>query len=892
MGNSCLRISDIIGLNGNINENPDGSVSVYTPNQYGVMMPYYLTQACCLALNPNYTFDIETQTCRWAPAQSCLFNEPIDVVINSNGNDGSLFYLENQDECALSIDFNYLFKFKCDVLGNILFPSEKSSKKNNTKQLEIEELDVKIDFVTNEILNLSKLNSTTLYSINCLEFPSEIITPLKPTSKTPPLSNFDNTGFGSLAPLSFPKYSYSEKNFCLLEPSGLEAWATILGPVRYGKFLNGDSESYNCEDVINIYTQNKGDLIIECTTPFGSKTKLINDINELGLRLANYNQEKANIQLIINDDTTINKIAGCSSPVNVFETLDVSMNIEIVNQDNTLTQVYTHNLFPSIGGGNLYSYLNSHTQSGFYVCGDTLVNGIETCKPLALKNSNTTTCSSIVTNILEDLFSESGMSEDNYNTFINNINNNAFASEWLHYNTIINDPEVLGQIANKKIKLSFTINDACSDFCILLDNIVMDKVCSIIDNNDILLTKSPGFDLIRIRDNKKSWSDLAQREFIIANNNEKNPIRQTNYDVNDDRLIINSKEIDLDINIAGAIETDVWCYLSDNPCLLTGVTTCNPCAENCDKIFQDGECFTYQDDYTYEFQDSELNDENNPTMFNCCGDNNIDFSDLLTTNLSGITTIQGFEEVLTSELIDVKNRKTISSYSTLRAIYDRYINSSEYCSFISSGFDYKTIDNFTGLIGNYWVDIIEQVVPSTTIWGSVKIYTNTMFDEQKFKYKAYTSLLCKNSFYGQTVSSPINGTTGECVSVNVEMSHIPILPNGTIPRIIPIKPCGTLCIAQYNSGSEFIGTVSIIGQTPTPCSGENGVSVNECTLRTLIVNNGLTATATIYGGVGPYEYLWNTNETTQTINVASGQTYSCTVTDINNCCASTDNIII
>jgi hypothetical protein len=51
-----------------------------------------------------------------------------------------------------------------------------------------------------------------------------------------------------------------------------------------------------------------------------------------------------------------------------------------------------------------------------------------------------------------------------------------------------------------------------------------------------------------------------------------NPIRQTNYDVNDERLVINTKEIDLDISIASAIETDVWSYIVDNPCLLTGNT--------------------------------------------------------------------------------------------------------------------------------------------------------------------------------------------------------------------------------------------------------------------------------------------------------------------------------
>jgi hypothetical protein len=41
------------------------------------------------------------------------------------------------------------------------------------------------------------------------------------------------------------------------------------------------------------------------------------------------------------------------------------------------------------------------------------------------------------------------------------------------------------------------------------------------------------------------------------------------------------------------------------------------------------------------------------------------------------------------------------------------------------------MDQFAGLIGDYWVDIVEQVIPATTLWGSTKIYSNSVFDTQK-----------------------------------------------------------------------------------------------------------------------------------------------------------------
>ena len=39
----------------------------------------------------------------------------------------------------------------------------------------------------------------------------------------------------------------------------------------------------------------------------------------------------------------------------------------------------------------------------------------------------------------------------------------------------------------------------------------------------------------------------------------------------------------------------------------------------------------------------------------------------------------------------------------------------------------------------------------------------------------------------------------------------------------------------------------------------------------------------VSGGTSPYEYLWNTNETTSSISSLSPQTYKLTITDNNGC---------
>jgi hypothetical protein len=342
-------------------------------------------------------------------------------------------------------------------------------------------------------------------------------------------------------------------------------------------------------------------------------------------------------------------------------------------------------------------------------------------------------------------------------------------------------------------------------------------MCTVVDTQKIEITQSPGFELSRVQDNKKSWLSKdtpTNREFLITKSNGTSPIRQTDYDVNDERLVINTKEIDLNINIAGAIENDVWCYMVDNPCLLTGTTNCDPCAPICgNKSFQDDECFNFQDGFIYEFQDGVLVDSETGGQ-QCCGDNKIDFSNLLTSPLSAVTTIQGFENLLVSELIDVKNRKTISSYPTLRALYDRYMNSPSYCATNSSRFDYNTMDIFSNLVGGYWVDIIEQVIPATTIWGSIKIYSNTIFDEQKFRYRQYSTLICTNPFYGFNLPSPINGTSGMTQGIQIQTEIIKLPSKEVYTKEKPNRACNLIHNVQMNSGSEFIGSVTIVGKTP------------------------------------------------------------------------------
>jgi hypothetical protein len=113
----------------------------------------------------------------------------------------------------------------------------------------------------------------------------------------------------------------------------------------------------------------------------------------------------------------------------------------------------------------------------------------------------------------------------------------------------------------------------------------------------------------------------------------------------------------------------------------------------------------------------------------------VNLDTFLTTDLPNINNVDEFRKAITGELIDVKNRQTLSSYPTLRLLYERYLGNCTDCDKTINRFTYDVMSTFIDLIGKHWVDLAEQFVPATTIWGATDVYRNTVFHQQKYKYR-------------------------------------------------------------------------------------------------------------------------------------------------------------
>lgn len=814
---------NIIKQDGLVN-NSDGTVSAFADNGK-VKAPRHITQQCCgilgLYTGGNYTYDLDTQKCMWSDkvVNGCNENiavEPIKIVLNTKGNDGSIFYTKEDDTCSLTVSFDYLFKLDCAELTKTIKPKNTPQPNGfddivNPKEVFKLENQITIktaecEKITSALLFAEGQVETLRHSIFCEETPkidsiygfNEEDSFGRKTNKSSGFTKepFTKTGFGSgILPFSIQKLvPITEKNnLCLTEPYGLDKWAQLLGPNKFQAFLDSDSSSFDCSDVSNMIKANdynyqvvdNGEILLyKCDTPFGTKSEAIKQVTILTELQRKCREELSALIALYDKLTAVPEFINCNSPINVLESLKGSMSIDIVESNGNLTSVYEYEFFPSIGEGNLYNYLLTNNNNGFYICGEPTKTetNFGSCSPLImtsfkskpiLSNSlgfakNTTSCTTLNKNLYSGLYEESGLKEqiNGKKSFNDSLKPNVFNSTWSSYSMVINDIEIINKLRNKKIKISLKIDNACTDICVLIDQITLKKDCTIIEKETSMFSKSPGFELKRVIDNKKAWFEEDVREYSIYNAIGTDTIRPTDYEVNDERLVINTKEVDLDMNIARGIEQDVWTTIVNNLDMLIGYNECGECDE-------------------------------------CCGDR-INYEELTNFQIKETTTKEKVKEFIITELIDVKNRKTITSYPTMKALYDRYLNLPN-----SSKYNYVTMGVFSDLVGDYWVDLIEQVIPSTTLWGSVKILTNTVFDQQKFIYKSYSLIICDETLNGKVTASPIVTEP----TVGVEIRYTSINKSDDIQlsdRRYNI--CNSPSIYQMNAGSEFIGEVKIINK--------------------------------------------------------------------------------
>jgi hypothetical protein len=293
---------------------------------------------------------------------------------------------------------------------------------------------------------------------------------------------------------------------------------------------------------------------------------------------------------------------------------------------------------------------------------------------------------------------------------------------------------------------------------------------------------SLGFDLRPITDNNKSWVDneVGLRQNLDGNLNAR-------YFVSDDRLVVNVKNVDLFMNPGQGIAYDVW-YMSrqyNYPISNQGLgyvapTRCDPYPIN---------PYPHRGGVDW----TEINPQpRRKTFFE-------------------------FAQTFWQNTINVRNRQYMTNgksggYPTLESIYWKYLESNNTVNIPNDNFTYQTMMDYVHGMGDYWIRLVEQMIPATTIWNTGVRYENSIFHRQKFVWRRQEGC--------QLIPVPCNPCTLEadfypddCQLQTAECSQFP-----------------------WNSNPEIQSFQGILNNILTSYLTSNGYVQNDCLLDSLNTN--------------------------------------------------------
>jgi hypothetical protein len=99
-----------------------------------------------------------------------------------------------------------------------------------------------------------------------------------------------------------------------------------------------------------------------------------------------------------------------------------------------------------------------------------------------------------------------------------------------------------------------------------------------------------------------------------------------------------------------------------------------------------------------------------------------------------------FSQTFWENMINVRNRQYITDgktggYPTLQSIFWKYIESESTVGIPNNNYTYQKLIDYVNGIGPYWMKLVEQMIPATTIWNTGVRMENSIFQRQKFVYR-------------------------------------------------------------------------------------------------------------------------------------------------------------
>lgn len=277
-----------------------------------------------------------------------------------------------------------------------------------------------------------------------------------------------------------------------------------------------------------------------------------------------------------------------------------------------------------------------------------------------------------------------------------------------------------------------------------------------------------GFGLTPVVDDKKSWVTIDDSNKNRNYNFE--TLRASSYHVNNEKLVINVKNVDIFLNIGQALVYDFWQQSVLSGCTFSGTPLPLPYPQ---KGGVD-ETVTLLNGKNYSFKE--------------------------------------FSNIFWRTFINVKNRQTIDDgktggYPLLQKLYIDYL--AEICG-PNNQYTYQKMLDYAQDLGTYWIRIIEQLVPATTLWQGGLKTENSLFHRDKFTYKHYP-------YYPLTGFTPVTGS--DCIYGCTSPTAVNFDPTATCDDGTCEWPSNIDGEVTTNSGSTVICSCVNSGDVQTNING-------------------------------------------------------------------------
>jgi hypothetical protein len=289
-----------------------------------------------------------------------------------------------------------------------------------------------------------------------------------------------------------------------------------------------------------------------------------------------------------------------------------------------------------------------------------------------------------------------------------------------------------------------------------------------------------GFTLTKEIDNNKSWTptEIGQRNSSDAGFN-------AYYQVQNEKFVLNVKNVDLFMNPGQGLLYDVW---------------------------------TMSRSYNYPIPEQGLFYQE-PTFCN-------PYPNITYPIIGGIDwtvidpkpqqkTFFEFAQTFWKNMINVRSRmysndgKT-SGYPTLSSIYWKYLESEYAINVKNDNFTYKSLIEYVDGMGDYWIRLVEQMIPATTIWETGVRYENSIFHRQKFIWRRQRG----------------------CQLIPIECKPCKLI-NQIFSYDCPVL-FTEIGLYPWNNSPNILSFGALLGQTLSNYGTQNGIDLfNDCNISTL-----------------------------------------------------------